>query len=78
VTREPFVNRGRITDLITSGRLFEDIGLSPFDSEYDRIQICGSPEMVKDLRHYFISQSFEEGANSKPGHFVVEKAFVDS
>src|SRR5246127_3724333 len=28
VTREPFRNRGRITDLIESGQLFSDIGLS--------------------------------------------------
>ena len=29
VTREPFRNRGRITDLITSEQLFNDIGLPP-------------------------------------------------
>src|SRR5258708_6319950 len=29
VTREPFVNEGRITDLIENGRLFDDIGLPP-------------------------------------------------
>jgi ferredoxin--NADP+ reductase len=30
VTRDPFKNRGRITDLITSGKLFSDAGLAPF------------------------------------------------
>src|SRR3954468_8215800 len=33
VTREPFRNRGRITDLITSNKLFEDCGLPPLDVE---------------------------------------------
>src|SRR5690606_19908140 len=72
VTREPFVNRGRITDLIASGRLSEDIQHPPFDHEHDRVEICGSPEMVRDLRAYFAELAFEEGANNKPGHFVVE------
>ena len=31
VTREPFRNRGRITDLITSEQLFNDIGQTPLD-----------------------------------------------
>src|SRR5437016_9685098 len=35
VTREPFRNRGRITDLITSGQLFGDIGLPPLDLATD-------------------------------------------
>lgn len=78
VTREPFVNRGRITDLIASGRLFEDTGQPLLDREYDRIEICGSPEMVKDLRDYFAEQDYDEGSGSRPGHFVVEKAFADS
>ena len=50
VTREPFRNRGRITDLITTDRLFADIGLSSLDLETDRIMLCGSPNMLEDLR----------------------------
>ncbi|WP_289283338.1 ferredoxin--NADP reductase, partial [Methylophaga sp. UBA5088] len=46
VTREPFRNQGRLTDLITSGKLFEDIGLPPLDPEHDRAMICGSPQML--------------------------------
>lgn len=78
VTREPFVNRGRITDLIASGRLFEDTKQPPLDRETDRVEICGSPEMVNDLRAYFTGLGFEEGSGSKAGHFVIEKAFVGS
>ena len=47
VTREPFRNRGRITDLIVSNRLFDDIGQSPLDIETDRIMLCGSPAMLE-------------------------------
>src|SRR6266516_4651089 len=77
VTREPFRNRGRITDLITSKQLFDDIGLPPLDIESDRIMLFGSPAMLEELRQMFEARGFAEGNNSEPGHFVIEKAFVE-
>ena len=77
VTREPFRNRGRITDLITSEQLFGDIGQSPLDIETDRIMMCGSPGMLEELRQLFETRGLLEGNNSAPGHFVIEKAFVE-
>ena len=50
VTRDPFRNRGRITDLITSGKLFADIGLASLEAAHDRVMICGSPALVADTR----------------------------
>lgn len=76
-TREPFRNRGRITDLITSDKLFDDCGLLPLDRETDRIMLCGSPAMLSDLRVVFDQRGFIEGNHSEPGHFVIEKAFVE-
>jgi len=77
VTREPFRNRGRITDLITSGKLFADIGQQPLDIAADRAMLCGSPTMLEDLRVMFGKAGFVEGNHSEPGHFVIEKAFVE-
>jgi ferredoxin--NADP+ reductase len=77
VTREPFRNRGRITDLITSEQLFADIGQPPLDIETDRIMMCGSPGMLEELRQLFEARGLLEGNNSAPGHFVIEKAFVE-
>jgi ferredoxin--NADP+ reductase len=77
VTREPFRNRGRITDLITSKQLFDDIGLPPLDLATDRIMMCGSPGMLEELRGMFEARGFLEGSHSEPGHFVIEKAFVE-
>jgi ferredoxin--NADP+ reductase len=77
VTREPFRNRGRITDLITSERLFNDIDLKPLDIETDRLMMCGSPSMLEDLRRILKERGFSEGNHSEPGHFVIEKAFVE-
>ncbi|HUB13962.1 MAG TPA: ferredoxin--NADP reductase [Acetobacteraceae bacterium] len=77
VTREPFETQGRITDLITSGRLAELCGLSPLDPAQDRAMLCGSPAMLGDLRRLLESRGFTEGSHSEPGQFVVERAFVE-
>ena len=77
VTREPFRNRGRITDLIASEQLFNDIGLPPLDIESDRIMMCGSPGMLEELREAFEARGFLEGSHGEAGHFVIEKAFVE-
>ena len=77
VTREPFRNRGRITDLITSDQLFNDLHQGPLNIETDRIMMCGSPAMLEELKQLFETRGFAEGANHKPGHFVIEKAFVE-
>ncbi|MGE0285562.1 MAG: ferredoxin--NADP reductase [Bradyrhizobium sp.] len=77
VTREPFRNRGRITDLIASGDLFSDIELSGLDRDSDRVMMCGSPAMLEELHTMLTERSFVEGSHSAPGHFVIEKAFVE-
>ena len=77
VTREPFHNRGRVTDLVTSGQLFSDIGLPSLDVAQDRAMLCGSPQMLKDMREVLEERGFIEGSVSEPGTFVVEKAFVE-
>jgi ferredoxin--NADP+ reductase len=77
VTREPFRNRGRITDLISSEQIFNDIGQAPLDIETDRIMLCGSPGMLEELKQMFEARDFVEGNHSEPGHFVIEKAFVE-
>ncbi len=78
VTREPFEREGRITDLITSGRLFRDAGLEQnvFDPESDRVMLCGSMHMIKDVAAILEAQGLVEGSNSEPGDFVLERAFV--
>jgi ferredoxin--NADP+ reductase len=77
VTREPFRNRGRITDLITSGQLFTDIGLPALEAEHDRVMLCGSPQMLADLKIMLEGTGFSEGNHGEPGHYVIEKAFVE-
>jgi len=77
VTREPFRNRGRITDLIASGQLAAETGLPDLDPAADRLMLCGSPDMLADARQLLEGRGFGEGNHSTPGHYVVEKAFVE-
>ena len=77
VTREPFRNRGRLTDLIGSGTLTGELGLPEIDPAEDRVMMCGSPSMLPDLRNLLIERGFLEGSHGEPGHFVIEKAFVE-
>ncbi len=77
VTREPFRNRGRITDLISSGKLFDDIGQAPLSIETDRVDVVRQPGDAGRPAHHVRGAGFSEGNHSEPGHFVVEKAFVE-
>jgi ferredoxin--NADP+ reductase len=77
VTREDYPFKGRITDNIRSGKLFSDLGVPPLDKVVDRAMICGSAAMLKETKQILIDAGLEEGANSKPCEFVIERAFVD-
>ena len=78
VTREPFRNRGRLTDLIESGKLFEDIGLPPLDPAHDRAMLCGSPHMLKDTCALLDARGFKVSPRiGVAGDYVIERAFVE-
>ncbi len=78
VTRENFRTAGRIDALIDSGRLFGHplTGPEHFDPATDRIMMCGSMAMIRDLEARFEALGFKEGSNAAPGDFVIERAFV--
>ena len=77
VTREPFKYRGRISHLIENGTLANDIGLPPMSHENDRFMLCGSVQMLADIRALLEGMGLTEGSTTTPGEFVVEKAFVE-
>ena len=78
VTRESFKNEGRLTDLVKSGKLFDDIGLSKMNPIDDRAMICGSPEMLKDTQDLLDSMDFKVSPRiGEPGDYVIEHAFVE-
>ncbi|MBE7730929.1 ferredoxin--NADP reductase [Komagataeibacter sp. FXV3] len=77
VTREEFAVTDRITKLIETGKIFRDLNIPELDPEHDRVMICGSPEMLADTEKLLQDRGFDEGNNSNPGAYVVEKAFAE-
>lgn len=78
VTREPFHNRGRLTQLLASGRWLHELGEPPIDAAVDRAMICGSPQVLADLSALLDAQGFNISRHiGDPGHYVIERAFVE-
>lgn len=78
VTREEFQHRGRLTDLLDSGRMMQDLGLEDLDPKHDRAMICGSPQMLADFRRILDARGFSASPRiGTAGEYVFERAFVD-
>jgi ferredoxin--NADP+ reductase len=78
VTREPYRNQGRLTDLIISNKMTNDLGLPPLNPETDRAMICGSPSMNKDTAALLDERGFVISPGvGEPGDYVIERAFVE-
>ena len=75
-TREDYPLMGRITTRIEDGSLFAGLGVEPLNRETDRAMICGSMDMLRDVKALVENAGLEEGSVSAPGDFVVERAFV--
>ena len=77
VTREPFHNRGRLTDLLQSGKLAQDVGMPALDPEHDRVMICGNQGMLDELVAILKARGFHEGSSHEQGQYTIERAFVE-
>lgn len=77
VTREAYYRRGRVTDLIRTGRMAAELGIPGLSPAEDRVMICGNPAMLAELKTMLTDGSFREGSRGEPGHFVIERAFVE-
>lgn len=75
-TREPYERMGRITTLIETGKMFTDLGVPPLDPSTDRAMMCGSMEMIQDVKALMLKANLKEGSNAAPAEFVIEKAFA--
>ena len=74
-TRENFTNKGRITELISTNKIFNDLNIENISSD-DRFMFCGSMGLNNDLKAIMVKHNMQEGANNNPAEFVLEKAFV--
>lgn len=75
-TREQSPKMGRITTLLQDGTVFRDLGIDGISVDTDRAMVCGSMGLNTDIKAILEDFGLEEGANSDPKHYVVEKAFV--
>lgn len=76
LTRAPHPLEGRITTLMSNGRLFERLGAGGLDPESDRVMVCGSQALIGDVKALVEARGFVEGSNHEPGDYVIERAFV--
>jgi ferredoxin--NADP+ reductase len=83
VSREDFVHagrnhRGRITEQLENGHIADVLGLPALDAAHDRAMICGSPQMLADLRTILDARGFSAAPRiGTPGEYVFERAFVE-
>ena len=78
VTREAFRNQGRLPELIESGALSDKARLPRLAPQLDRAMLCGSPAMLHDTRAALDKLGFHVSAGlGQPGHYVIERAFVE-
>jgi ferredoxin--NADP+ reductase len=77
VTREPFVQQGRVTDLLEAGTVERELGLPAINPLHDRVMICGNPSVLVDLAEILQRRGFDEGSTQKQGSYVIERAFVE-
>ncbi|MEH6347161.1 MAG: ferredoxin--NADP reductase [Bermanella sp.] len=77
VTREDYENQGRLTDLLQSGKLNNDLGLPEPNKEDDRFMLCGSPSMLKDFTNILDEKGFKETRQGELAEYVIERAFVE-
>jgi ferredoxin--NADP+ reductase len=78
VTREPFRNRGRLTDLLATAKLTDDIGLPALNPQTDRAMICGNQAMLDDCCKLLDERGFQiSPRQGEAGDYVIERAFVE-
>lgn len=76
-TREASETEGRVSDHLRDGRMFRTLGLPQWSPGRDRVMICGSLDLNRDVAQICASAGLREGSNHAAAGFVVEKAFVE-
>jgi len=70
--------RGRLTELMDSGRMMDHLGIEALDPAHDRAMLCGSPQMLADFRALLDARGFVAAPRiGVPGDYVFERAFVE-
>jgi ferredoxin--NADP+ reductase len=71
------IHNERITTLITSGRLSQDIGLPALSTDADRFMLCGNNDMLQDTMDLLNELGFSKATSRVKGEYVIEQAFIE-
>lgn len=80
VTREPYrteAHQRRITHLIETNTLTEQLNMPALDPEHDRLMLCGNDHMLEDCIRLLTERGFQKATSRRQGDFVVEQAFLE-
>lgn len=80
VTREEFMDAAhqqRITTLLESNTLTDQIGLPAINPEHDRFMLCGNNAMLDDIMAILNGRGFTKATSRKQGDYVIEQAFLE-
>lgn len=76
ITRENYITKGRITELIIKGKLFKDLNLPYINCNYDKLMLCGNKNMLKEISEYLAKLGFKNSIINNPNEFVIEYSFI--
>ena len=67
----------RITELLASNRLVDDLGMPALNINDDRFMICGNNDMLQDLMDILNNMGFSKATSRTQGEYVIEQAFIE-
>ena len=67
----------RITDLLTSDQLTQDLGMPDINIEDDRFMLCGNNDMLQELMNILDDRGFNKANSRSLGEYVIEMAFLE-
>ncbi|MCC2608209.1 ferredoxin--NADP reductase [Planctobacterium marinum] len=70
-------HEGRITDLLSSGKLMKDIHMPSLNPDTDRFMLCGNDAMLQELMTLLDGWGFSRATSRRQGSYVIEQAFIE-
>jgi len=70
------VKYGRITELIKNKKLFNDLNIPLLNSDSDRVMICGSLPVVRDIGDILAGYNMSHSSGKQRKEYAYERAFV--
>lgn len=63
---------------VVNEQLSRRVGLPPLDPADNRVMLCEQSRAAARLRSWLGTRGLREAGHDEPGHFAIEKAFVET